>query len=209
MWHWIIRIYVSLMVFLVLLFVSIVLLKEAAHLFLWVGSPWLSDWFRSHVLWASLLAGAMAGQVPVGSSLTGEGWFRSNDGKTFEGFKLEKLRRWTWLLISPLFLLGVVLWCTEQSESGVLSGLTLENFYHDFLGPNCSEVWARKYWFNTSCNMQFLFVASWMASIGYSLGPMVRKRGFALFRNMRNAPEAGVPTQSDRESSSKEKADLQ
>jgi hypothetical protein len=177
------------MIFLILLFCSVALLKEVSHLLLKVGLPWLSEWLHAHVLWTAFLLGVMAGQVAVGSNLTGEGWFRSKDGKTFEGFKLEELRRWTWLLVSPLFMLGVVLWCFEQRQSSLGSSFTLANFYHDFLMPNCSDVWGRGYWLNTSCNSQFLFVASWLASIGYSIGPLVRKKGATFLRSVRRGRE--------------------
>jgi len=209
MWRWIVRIYVSLMVFLVLLFCAVVSMREVSRLLLHFGSPWFLEWLRADVLWAALLAGVMAGQVPVGSSLTGEGWFRSKDGKTFEGFKLEELRPWTWLLISPLFLLGVVAWCFGQSQPGVTSGLTLSSFYHDFLMPSCPDVYARGYLLNTSCNMQLLFVASWMASIGYSLGPVVKMQGTKMLMSLRNKSESAGPVEASQNSSVKEKTEVQ
>jgi len=184
-------------------------MREVSRLLLHFGSPWFLEWLRADVLWAALLAGVMAGQVPVGSSLTGEGWFRSKDGKTFEGFKLEELRPWTWLLISPLFLLGVVAWCFGQSQLGVTSGLTLSSFYHDFLMPSCPDVYARGYLLNTSCNMQLLFVASWMASIGYSLGPVVKMQGTKMLMSLRNKSESAGPVEASQNSSVKEKTEVQ
>jgi hypothetical protein len=182
MWRWIIRIYVSLMVFLVFLFVTIVAIRAGARLLVSAGSPMLIEWLRGHVLSSAFLTGMIAGFVPVGSSLTGEGWFRSKNGSTFEGFKLEEIRPWTWLILSPIFFLGVVVWCLEQSQS-VLWSLTLASFYHNFLMPTCSDVWARGYWFNQSCNMQLLFVASWVSAIGYSLAPFVRRSVLSISRS--------------------------
>ena len=189
MWRWIIRAYVSLMVFLVLLFVSVVVFKEVAHLFTKAGSPWLSEWFAEHTLLTAFLAGLVAGQVPVGSRLTGEGWFQSKDGKSFEGFKLEELRRWTWLLLSPLFLIGVVVWWILQSQ-GAFSISALFAIYRDLLVRNCSNVWAQKYWFDDSCNIQMVFIAPWIASIGYSAAPILRKHGSLVLHGSRNSCEA-------------------
>jgi hypothetical protein len=191
MWRWVIRAYVSLMIFLVLLFNSAVVFKEVAHVLTRVGSPLLSKWFSEHTLLTALFAGVMAGQVPVDSRLTGEGWFRSKDGKSFEGFKLEELRRWTWLLLSPLFLIGFVAWWFEQSQS-VFSSPALSGVYHELLVRNCSNVWASKYWFDNSCNIQIVLIAPWVASIGYSLAPALRKRASLILHGLRNATEAGA-----------------
>jgi hypothetical protein len=208
MWRWIIRSYVSVMLFWVLMFSGGVALREVDHLSLLAGSSVLSRWCHAHVLWTLFLLGIMAGQVSLGSNFTGEGWFRSKDGQTYEGFKLEELKPWTWLLVSPLFLLGVVMWCLEKNESGVFSSLSFESFYHDFLMPNCSNVGLRAYQFNISCGMQLLFVGFWMASIGYSLAPIVRKHGAKLFRSLRFEPEATIPMEDRREDSMEKKADL-
>ena len=121
--------------------------------------------------------------------LTGEGWFRSKDGKSFEGFKLEELRRWTWLLLSPLFLIGVVVWWILQSQ-GAFSISALFAIYRDLLVRNCSNVWAQKYWFDDSCNIQMVFIAPWIASIGYSAAPILRKHGSLVLHGSRNTCEA-------------------
>ena len=194
------------MIFLVLLFASAIVLKEVAHVFSMAGFPWLSGWFRVHTLVTAFFAGVVAGQVPVDSRLTGEGWFRSKDGKSFESFKLEEFRLLTWLLLSPLFLIGLVAWWFEQSPS-VLSTPTLTGFYHDLLMRNCSDVWARRYWFDNSCNLQMVLVAPWMASIGYSLAPTLRRRGSLVLHRLRNASEASV-SGGERQGNSEKKADL-
>lgn len=181
MWRWIIRSYVSFMLFWVLMFGAGIALIEANHLFLLMGSSLLSRWLHAHIMWTLFLLGIMSGQVTLGSNFTGKGWFRSKDGQTYEGLKLEELKPWTWLLVSPVFVLGVIFWFMEKIESSVFSNLSFESFYHDFLMPNCSNVELRAYQFSTSCGTQLLFVGFWMASIGYSLAPMVRKRGAKFF----------------------------
>jgi hypothetical protein len=206
MWHWIIRAYVSLMIFLVLLFVCVVVVKEVAHLLTRAGSPWLSEWFGEHTLLTALIAGVVAGQVPVDSRLTGEGWFRSKDGKSFEGFKLEVLRRWTWLLLSPLFLIGVIVWWFRQSQS-VFSSSALSGIYHELLMRNCSNLWARKYWFDNACNIQMVLIAPWMASIGYSLSPALRKRGSLILQGLRNSSKASA-SPGESQGNLEKKADL-
>ncbi len=137
MWRWIIRMYVSVVLFVFLLFCSGAVLIRVAHLLLMVGSPVLLQWMHAHYLFAMFLLGVLAGLVVLGSNVTGRGWFRSKDGLTYEGFKLEKIKPWTWLLISPVFVLGVIAWFLEKSESGALSGVSIVNFYNDVLMPDC------------------------------------------------------------------------
>jgi hypothetical protein len=180
MWRWIVRVYVSIVVFWFLLFFNGLVLIEMARLIAKVGIPFLSQWIHAHVVLTLLLLGAAAGQLPLGVNFTGEGWFRSKDGLTYEGFKLEELRPWTWLLTSPIFLLGVVMWFLVQSESGTLSRPSIVTFYHGFLMPSCSNMPLRAYQSNIDCTMQLLFVGIWMASIGYSLAQMVRRLGATL-----------------------------
>jgi len=208
MWRWVIRSYVSVMVFWVLMFGAAVALKEVDHLLLLVGSSVFSRLVHAHTLWTLFLLGMVAGQVPLGSNFTGEGWFRSKDGQTYEGMKLEELKPWTWLLVCPLFLLGVVLWFLEKNESSVLSNLSFGSFYHEFLMPNCSNVGLRAYQFNFSCTMQLLFVGFWVAAIGYSLAPMIRKRGANLLRSLGSEPDVKTPVRDQRHDLMKEKADL-
>jgi hypothetical protein len=209
MWRWIIRIYVSFMVYVIMLFASGVLLIRVAHLLMKIGSPLLVQWIHNHVLLTMFLLGVVAGQVVLGSNFTGRGWFRSKSGLTYEGFKLEKLKPWTWLFVSPLFLLGTGFWYLEQRELGVLSGHTLSSFYHDFLIPDCSNVaWATAYRDAVPCSMQLFFVGFWMASIGYSLAPIVRKRGADLLRSIRREPGAANSIEETNGSEMKEKTEL-
>jgi hypothetical protein len=176
------------MTFVVLSFVSLVALKEVVRVLKWAGLSQVSLWFGAHVLSAAFLIGIVAGQFPVDSRLTGEKWFRSKDGTTYEGFKLDQLRRWTWMLILPLFVLGAVLWCLGQDPSG----FSFSAFYHGFLMPNCSEVWARKEWFNDSCNIHLIFVVPWIASIGYSLGPAIGTYTCKLAGSLHSTHEPSV-----------------
>jgi hypothetical protein len=131
MWRWVIRLYVSLIVFVLLLFGAGVLVIRVAHLLMKVGSPLLSQAIHAHILFTMFLLGMVAGQVHLGSNFTGRGWFRSKSGLTYEGFRLEKLKPWTWLFVSPLILLGGVLvfgttrfGCVVRCDAlGFLSGL--------------------------------------------------------------------------------------
>jgi len=207
MWRWIVRVYVSLVVFWFLMFMSSLALIEVTRLMSRMGLPFLTQLVHSHVLFTMFLLGVLAGQVVLGSNLTGRGWFRSKSGQTYEGFKLEKLKPWTWLLVSPIFLLGVVSWCLEQSESEVLSSLSFAGFYQGFLMPNCSNIPLRAYQFNIACTMQLLFVGFLMASIGYSLAPWVRRRGSRWVRSMRSANELTIPAEDGQQSLTKEKTE--
>jgi hypothetical protein len=205
MWRWIIRLYVSFVVFVFLLYCSGVLLIQVSRLLLWADSPLFLQWIHAHVLFTMFLIGVLAGQAVLGSNITGRGWFRSKSGLSYEGFKLEIIKPWTWLLISPVFMLGVVSWILERSESGVWSNITLVNFYHDVLKPNCSLSWWRNYQLYPFCGIQLLCVGIWMASIGYSLAPLVRRHGSRLLRSLRNVNDATIPTEESSTSLMKEK----
>jgi hypothetical protein len=188
MWRWTIRVYVSLVFFWVLLFCAVISLKELAYLLTKASFPWVSDWFGAHTLLTALLAGLIAGQVPVDSRLTGEGWFRAKDGKSFEGFKLDALRPWTWLIVTPVVVAGITALFLEESWS-VFSFPTLIGLYDDLVVRNCSDVWAKKNWFDNSCNVQLVLLSPWVASIGYSIAPAIRKRGSQVFAEFRNSHE--------------------
>jgi hypothetical protein len=207
MGRWIIRVYVSLMVFWILMFCCGVFLIRVARLLLKAGFPLLLQWVHVHSLIAMLLLGMAAGQIVVGSNFTGRGWFRSKSRLTYEGFKLEKIKPWTWILVSPVFLLGVIGWVFEKSELGVLSNITPVGFYHDVLIPNCSLSSWKNYQLYPFCGVQLIFVGIWMASIGYSLAPLVRRHGSRLLRIMRNAHEVSTSVEESQKSLMKEKTE--
>ena len=167
MWRWIIRLWVSVVLFVFLSYLSGALLLTGIRLLAWGGFPMFLQWVHAHYLFTMFLLGVLAGQVVVGSNFTGSGWFRSKSGQTYEGFKLEKIKPWTWLLFSPIFLLGVVSWVLERNDSVIVSNITLMNFYSDVLMPNCSLSWWRNQLLNPYCGEQLLCVGIWMAAIGY------------------------------------------
>jgi hypothetical protein len=185
-------VWVFIVAFWILMFSNGAILITVARLMARIGLPFLLQFFHAHYLFTMFLLGVLAGQVVLGSNFTGRGWFRSKSGQTYEGFKLEKIKPWAWLLFSPVFLLGVVSWIQQRSESGVLSNLTLANFYQDVLMPNCSLSWWRNAQLYPYCGVQLLCVGVWMASIGYSFAPMVRRHGSRLLRSMRNAHEVST-----------------
>jgi hypothetical protein len=191
MWRWIVRAYISFMLFWVLLFGAFVSLKELSRLLAYTHFPGIFEWAAAHVLIAAFLAGLIAGQVPVDSRFTGERWFRSKDGSGFENLKLEKLRPWTWLAVTPIAVLGIGALFLELHRS-VLSGLTLSSFLSDLVSKNCANVWTRRNWFDTFCNVQSVLLAPWVASIGYSISPFVQRRTLqfsAVLRNRRDASD--------------------
>jgi hypothetical protein len=208
MWRWIIRVWVSLVLFWFLLFTHGLAFVAVARLIARTGVPFFVQWPHGHIVLTLFLLGIASGQCQLGSNFTGERWFRSKDGQTYEGFKLEELKPWTWLLVSPIFLLGGFGWFWEQSNSGVFANISFANFYQSFLMPNCSNTPLRAYQFNPSCTMQFLFVGIWMASVGYSLAPTVRRFGKRFLRRPRNATGTTIQMEKGFESSMKEKADL-
>lgn len=187
MWRWIIRIWVSIVMFCFLTFMSGSILASLVHLSLRMEFPPLRQWIRDHDLLTMFLLGASAGLPVLDSRFTGRGWFRSKSGLTYEGFKLEKIKRWMWLLISPILVLGIVAWFETRREMGGLTGATFSSFYHGFLTPNCSSGGLLRYRGDTTCSTNFFAVGSWLASVGYSLAPTVRRRGVKILRAWRNS----------------------
>jgi hypothetical protein len=209
MWRWVIRVYVSILLFLVLLFFCSAFLIRLAHLLSKAGSPVVAHWIHAHNLLTMFLLGVVAGQAFLGSNFTGRGWFRKKGGQTFEGFKLERIKPWTWVFGSLIFLLGTVLWCLEQGKAGVFSKLSLRTFYHDLFIQDCSNAFVTGYRSEiaATCAMQFLLAGVWLASIGYSLAPKVRKRGATFWRSLRRAPESATPFDESPDRSVKEKTE--
>jgi hypothetical protein len=209
MWRWIIRAWVSLVLFWMLMLSSCVALIAAVRQMARLGIPFLLQQIHSHALLSMFLLGMLAGQVVLGSNFTGRGWFRSKSGLTYEGFKLENIKPWTWLMISPVLLLGVVLWAHAQSESIILSNISVGDFYHDVITPNCSLSWWKNYRLYPCCGVQLLCVGVWMASLGYSIAPKVRRQGTRLIRSLKSAPDTAFRLEAGGDSSMKKKAKLQ
>ena len=194
MGRWIIRIWVSIVVFWFMMFMSGMVLASAVHLSLRMDLPFLRENIRHHDLLTMFLLGVMTGLPVLGSGFTGRGWFRSKRGLTYEGFKLEAIKRWMWLLISPVLFVGVIAWIETQREGGVLFSVTWSSFYHGFLMPDCANRPLLRYTGDTTCIMNLLFVGTWLASVGYSLAPIVRRHGAKLWRNLTSfdkGPAAG------------------
>lgn len=187
MWRWIIRIWVSIVMFWFLMFMSGGILASLVHLSLRMQFFPLRQWIRDHDLLTMFLLGVSAGLPVLDSRFTGRGWFRSKSGLTYEGFKLEKIKRWMWLLISPVLILGVVAWLETQREMGGLTGAAFSSFYHGFMMPNCSSGGLLRYRGDTTCSTNLLAVGTWLASVGYSLAPAIRKRGARLLSAGRHA----------------------
>jgi hypothetical protein len=167
------------------MFMSGLILASIVHLSLRMGFLPLRQWIRDHDLFTMFLLGALAGLPVLGSRFTGRGWFRSKSGHTYEGFKLENIKRWMWLLISPVLLLGIVAWIETRGGMGGLSGATSSKVYHELLMPDCSSGGLLRYRGDTTCSMNLLTVGTWLASVGYSLAPIIRSRGAKLLRGWR------------------------
>ena len=206
-WRWIIRVWVSIVLFFFLMFCFSVLLIRLTHLLAKISFPLLLQWSHAHVLLTLFLLGVSAGQVVLGSNFTGRGWFRSRSGQSYEGFKLEKIKPWSWLLFSPVFMLGVISWCMEQSKSRIFSSSFFINFYRDVLEPNCSLSWWRNYRLYPYCGVQLICIGIWTASIGYSLALWVRSRRSKLWHRVHYANELATPKVESQKSLMKEKTD--
>jgi len=169
------------------MFLGGLILSSLVHLSLQMEFSPLRQWIRDHHLLTMFLLGVSAGLPELGSRFTGRGWFLSRSGHAYEGFKLEKIKRWMWLMISPALILGVVAWIETQPETvGLPVGATLSSFYHGLLMPSCSSGGLLRYRGDTTCSTNLLTVGAWLASIGYSLSPAIRRRGAKLLRAWRS-----------------------
>ncbi len=186
MWRWIIRIWVSFVVFWFHMFMGGLVLASLVHLSLRMEFLFLRQMIRDHDLLTMFLLGVCVGLPVLDSRFTGRGWFKSKSGLTYEGFKLEKIKRWMWLLVSPVLILGVAAWIETQSNMGVLGSATFSGFYHEVLMPNCSAGGLLRYRGDTTCVMNLLTVGTWLASVGYSLAPAIRSRGAKVLRAKRS-----------------------
>lgn len=181
MWRWVIRIYVAFIVFLVLMFFSGMIFIKVERLLIRVGYPSLSRTAHEHPLAVIFLIGFAAGHLYLGSNFTGRGWFRSKSGLTYEGFKLEALKPWSWAIVSPVLLMGIAFWFQIQREDGTFAQIAWQSFYDGFLMPNCSN---RRFFAisgDAACSVNLMFLGMWVASIGYSLAPIARKRVLRIF----------------------------
>ena len=185
MWRWIIRVYVAFIVFVFLQFVFGAGLLQIDHLLFRIGFHGLNRLMHAHLLFTMLLMGLAAGQIYLGSNFTGRGWFRSRSGLTYEGFKLEELKPWSWLIVSPVLLAGIFFWYAIQMERGALVEINWHGFYQDFLMPECSNVKVLGIGGDTQCGIHLMFLGTWVAAVGYSLAPFVRKSVLILYRSLR------------------------
>jgi hypothetical protein len=191
MWRWIIRVYASIVLFWFFMFCLGLVFVQLAHALMRIGWPYLLLQIHSHLLVTMFLLGLISGSITLGSNFTGAGWFRSRDGQSYEGFKFEEIKPWTWLLGVFIFGLGVVLWRLEQVETSALLQPSVSSFYHDFLMPDCSNVRFANYRSDMAitCTMHLLFVGIFVASVGYSLAPMLRKIGAGIIRKANSDQE--------------------
>jgi hypothetical protein len=65
---------------------------------------------------------------------------------------------------------------------------TVSGFYHDFLAPDCSNASFANYKSDIvmTCTMHLLFVGVFVASVGYSVAPMLRKLGGSIIQKTRS-----------------------
>jgi hypothetical protein len=176
MWRWILRVYVAFVVFAVFLFLEGILLVRFDHLLMHFGWAGLNCQLHEHTLSTMFLLGLVAGQAYLGSNFTGRGWFRSKSGLTYEGFRLEWLKPWTWLIWSPVFLAGILFWLAIQSERGALNQISWTAFWHGYLAPDCSDGGVFVIGGDFQCGFHLMFLGTWIAAVGYSVAPLLRKQ---------------------------------
>ena len=186
MGRWIIRIWVSIVVFWFSMFMGGLVLASLVHFSLRLDLLFFRQLIRDHDLIVMFVLGVCVGLPVLDSRFTGRGWFKSESGLIYEGFKLEKIKRWMWLLVSPVLILAVAAWIETQSNMGVLGSATFSGFYHEVLIPNCSTGGLLRYRGDTTCSMNLLTVGTWLASFGYSLAPVIRSRGAKVLRAKRS-----------------------
>ena len=185
MWRWSIRAYVSFLFFVILQFICGVLLIRIDHALVRFGFQGLNRFVHGHLLITEFLLGLASGQIYLGSNITGRGWFRSKSGLTYEGFKLEALKPWSWLILSPVLLAGVVFWFAIRKEAGVVAEISWRSFYQGFLAPKCLNVKMLGIGSDFQCGIHLMFLGTWVAAVGYSFAPACRRRAMILCRFLR------------------------
>jgi hypothetical protein len=107
----------------------------------------------------------------------------------YEGFMLEKIKPWTWLMVLPISLCILVLLALDESHTGELSHLSFLGFVSEVTVPNCSAIPLKESYRYTDCSTPMLLSGSWLASVGYSLGPVTRKMVASIARRRRSAAD--------------------
>jgi hypothetical protein len=186
MWRWIIRVYVAFMLFVVLVFMAGIAVVSVERSVVRLGYSGLSRVVHEYPLLTLFLIGLVVGQIYLGSNITGRGWFRSKSGLTYEGFRLEKLKPWSWLIVSPVLIAGIFLWLTLQAERGASSDIRLSSFYHGFLMSDCSNFRGARIHGDPECSLRLMMLGTWVAAVGYSLAPFVRRSRQGLYRCLAN-----------------------
>jgi hypothetical protein len=192
MWRWIIRAYVAFVVFVFLQFVCGVGLLEINHFLIRYGFSGLNSLVHEYTLTTMFLLGLVAGMAYLGSNFTGRGWFRSESGLTYEGFKLEALKRWTGLIASPILIVGIFFWVAMQKENGVLAQINWQAFYRDFLMPECSNRKIFGVGSDLQCGLHLMFLGTWVTAVGYSLAPIVRKQVLTSLKQLKKRRDHSV-----------------
>jgi hypothetical protein len=185
MWRWIVRAYVAFVVFVFLQFVCGVGLLELNHFLIRYGYFRLNSLMHEYTLTVMFLLGLVAGMAYLGSNFTGQGWFRSKSGLTYEGFRLEAFKRWTWLIASPILIVGIFFWVAIQKENGVLAQINWLGFYRGFLMPECSNRKSLGIGSDLQCELHLMFLGMWVAAVGYSFAPIVRKQVLRVLKQLR------------------------
>lgn len=173
--RWLLRLYVFFILFFALLFlhslVLVILVRRLQHF--GVGEP--SRFIHDHLLLTMLLLGTLVGYGQWGANLTGLTWFRSKSGLVWEGFRLEKIKPWAWILVSPALPVGLFFWFEIHMAGGALETLSWKNLFEGFFKPNCSAVQIFRIGGEQNCFLHLLFVGTWMAAVGCSLAPGLRR----------------------------------
>jgi hypothetical protein len=175
MWRWLVRIYVAFVLFFLTMFIAIVGAVKVNRLLVLVGIAWLSRVMHAHPLVTIFLVGLIAGQVYLGSNITGRSWFRSKSGLTYEGFMLEKIKPWTWLMVLPISLCILFFVALEESHTVAMVHLSFLELVREATVPNCLAVPLKESYRFTACSTPMALSGSWLASVGYSLGPWTRR----------------------------------
>jgi hypothetical protein len=185
MWRWIIRIYVAFVIFVFLLFLFGAGLLQIDHVLVRFGFLLLHHLMREYMLVTMFLLGVCAGQVYLGTNVTGQGWFSARDGSGYEGFRVEELKPWTWAIGSPFLLAGIIFWFGIQMENSGFAQVGWQSFYRGFLAPECSSGKIFGIDGNLECSIHVMFLGTWMAAVGYSFAPAIRMYVRGVYRRLK------------------------
>lgn len=171
-----------------------------AYLLAKIGSPELWQALHLHLFVRALVVGLLAGLVPLQTWIATTGILNPRDVRVIRRLNPDRLKPWTCLFLSPVFLLAVGNWVLQwfDNSSGyasvfrTTSPYRLSELFKGFLSTDCSSTGgSAMFWgdaYALRCQVHAQLIAIWLIAVGYSLAPAFRKKVLPIFSQESPAP---------------------